>query len=33
MDADHADVYDAINGYEVKHYCIEKENIRYLGMV
>ena len=33
MDAEHADVYDALKGYEVKHGCIERETMWHLGMV
>ena len=33
IDAKHADVYEAIKGYEVNIECIEKETMGYLGMV
>ena len=33
MDAEYADIYDAIKGYESNNECIEKETLSYLGMV
>ena len=33
MNAEHADMYEAIKGYEVKNECIKKETMGYLSMV
>ena len=33
MNADHADMYEAIKGYEVNNECIENETMCFLGMV
>ena len=33
MDAEHADMYEAIKGYDVNNECIEKETMCYLSMV
>ena len=33
MDVEHADVYEAINSYEINNKCIEKETMCYLGIV
>ena len=33
MIEDHADMYDAIKGYEVNNECIENETMCYLGIV
>ena len=33
MNAEHADMHDTINAYEVNNGCIENEAMCYLGMV
>ena len=33
MNAEHADMYEAIKGSEVNNECIENETMCYLGMV
>ena len=33
MNAEHADMYEAIKGYDVNNECIENETMCYLGMV
>ena len=33
MNAEHADMYEDIKGYEVNNECIENEYMWYLGMV
>ena len=33
LDAEHADMYEVIIGYEVSNECIEKETMWYMGMV